>query len=94
MMLTHYVKVVIGKKSHYLEGAKYVRTKNIVFLTGHEVNKQCDPVNSKKDIVHLISVGVESKGPMPLFSPCDGIKIYSCETNRTYCELETTGRIQ
>lgn len=94
-MLSHYVKVVIGKKILYLENAKYSKAKGIVFLSGHQVNKICEPVLSKGgDILHLISVGTETIGPMPLFNPFAGIKIYACKVNKTYCEIETDGRIQ
>ena len=93
-MLTHYVKVTMGRKVVYLENAKYSTTKDIVFLSGYQVDKFCEPVSKKGDTMHLISIGQQSTGPTPLFTPFAGIKLYACKVNRTYCELETDGRIQ
>lgn len=94
-MLTRYVKVLIGKRAVYLEGAKYSHIKGVVFLSGHQVDKFCEPVMVKGGgVLHLISVGEESAGSMPLFKPFTGVKLYACKVNRTYCEIETDGRIQ
>lgn len=77
-MLTHYVKVVIGKKSPiYLEQAKYVTSKGVTFLSGYQVKKDGDGVQEKGgDILHLIQLG--DGGP----------KVYIQAMNPTYCELE------
>ena len=93
-MLTHYVKVVIGKKTIYLENAKYSNAKGITFLSGYQVDKYCEGVSKKGDVMHMISVGTKSTGPMPLFTPFASVKVYACKVNRTYCEIETDGRIQ
>jgi hypothetical protein len=93
-VLTHYVKVVISRKTIYLEGAKYFNAKGIVFLSGYQVTQQCEPVSMKGDTMHCISVGTKTSEPMPLFKPFEGIKIYQCEVSRMYGELVRGRRIQ
>ena len=89
-MLTHYVKVVIGKKTIYLEKAQYVYAgavksqsrsciapDAVTFLSGYQVNKEGDAVIIKGAVqLHLIQLG--NNGP----------KVYIQAFNPTYCELE------
>ena len=73
-MLTHYVKVVLGKKTPvYLEKAQYITKGKITFLSGYQVDKFGD---AHKSILHLIQIG--EGGP----------KVYIQAINPTYCELE------
>lgn len=92
-MLTHHVRVVIGKRAPiFLEKAKYVngnRTYSLpndkpLFISGYQVDKYGEPVlRNGAEIMHLIQLSA-------------GVRVYLQAFNPTYCELEyadpTTGR--
>jgi len=70
-----YVKVKIkGKKSIYLENPKSMVKGAMQFISGYQVDKQCEGVSYRGDLLHLIELG-------------EGVTVLPQTVNKQSCEL-------